>query len=147
MIKSIATSPCSHAVPPQPASLWLCSSTHCTNASHGVILPSSPSSCAAHFNPLLQNVHLPLLSNLLHYTSSATLYRPHLPGSSLIHAHPPSTPPFFPSFYFHLVNSTSCSPYPRTLASRLCKPLCSGTSWWQLWRVPPTHTRTADLGG
>lgn len=76
--------------------LYQCN-THCYFA---------PLSCAAHFNPLSQNVHLPLFSNLLHY---------HLKCYSL-----PTTPPGvitnptlfsspFLSSYFHLVKSTSCS--------------------------------------
>lgn len=106
VIKSIVTRPPSHTVPPNLHPSDWCSSTHFTSASH-TLLFCSPSPAVLPtliINP--KNVHLPLLSNLLHY---------HLKWHSLPTTRPGvlTNPtlfscPFFSS-YFHLVNSKLCS--------------------------------------
>lgn len=109
---------------------------------HNVLLfcpPTSQTHYAARFHPLFQDVYLHLLSSLLdcHLTCHSVPTTPLgvIPNPTLFCC-------LFLSSSFHLVSSISC---PSTLSDS-CLRRCSALRW-QLWGVPPTHARTADLGG
>lgn len=137
VIKSIVVGPSLHACPSHSFSPWLvrfhplyqCIST----------LLFYPPSCASHFNSLSQNVHLPLLSNLLYYHLKCHSLPTTPLGSSLIQPHSPlssSPPPTFTLSIQHPVPRplqtlppASVSPSAATLhggSCRVCLPHMRG---------------------
>lgn len=66
-------------------------STHCTSGT--VLICYPPNSYTAHFNPLFQNVHLPLLSNLFHYSIKCHTLLNTPTRSSLIQPYSPCSSP------------------------------------------------------
>ena len=154
VIKSIVTRTLFTRCPSQPPSLWLLPIRplyRCITRCYPTLpplpsLPHSPPRCAAHFNPLFQNVHLLLLSNPLQCHLQCHTLSSHAPE---VVANPTLFSSPFLSLYCYLVNSTSCSFHP-------LQPPCL----LPLWVLPQQHfcggscgeclapnARTADLGG
>lgn len=120
MIKSIVARPCSHAVPLNlpPPDWWF----HPLYQWHSVnLLP--PNSYTAHFNPLFQNVHLPLLSNLFHYSIKCHTLLTTPTRSSLIQ--PYSSPPTLTLSVQHpALHSFQTPASVRPSAAALCDESC-----------------------